>query len=192
MDRSWIFGIGFILIGVIGLTFLPGSRSGPWVWSAGHMGPGMGPGMMGGPGGGIAGTPLKTRYTSNGERIYYTGTSGRTGPLRFQGGPMWLAMHGGGCVNCHGIGGRGGVPVMMGTAIPSDIRYAVLTEKEAHAHGKEGGAEEAHPPYTDALIKRAVTRGLNPAGKPLDWTMPRWEMTEEDLNDLIAYLKALH
>ena len=104
---------------------------------------------------------------------------------------MWLAMHGGGCVSCHGINGRGGVPVMMGTAIPADIRYTVLTEKGAHGHSKEE-EEEEHPPYTDALIKRAITEGLNPAGKPLDWTMPRWEMTEEDLNDLIAYVKTVH
>lgn len=186
-DRSWIFGIGFILIGVIGLAILAQSRSGPWIWSAGQMGPG----MMGGPGRGIAGTPPKTRYASNGERIYSTGVSERTGPLRFQGGPIWLAMHGGGCVSCHGIRGRGGEPVMMGTAIPSDIRYAVLTEMEGHAHETEGEEEEAHPPYTDEVLKRAITRGLDPAGKPLDWTMPRWEMSEQDLNDLIAYLKRL-
>jgi mono/diheme cytochrome c family protein len=76
---------------------------------------------------------------------------------------------------------------MMGTKLPSDIRYSALTEKEPHAHG----TEEAHSPYTDELIKRAITQGMNPAGKSLDWTMPRWEMTEEDLNDLIAYLRTL-
>lgn len=25
----------------------------------------------------------------------------------------------------------------------------------------------------------------------VDWTMPRWQMTEEDQNDLLAYLKTL-
>ncbi|MFQ5741480.1 MAG: c-type cytochrome, partial [Acidobacteriota bacterium] len=104
------------------------------------------------------------------------------------GGPMWLAMHGGGCVNCHGVHGRGGVPVPMGTKLPPDIRYKLLTEKEPHAHG----AGEGHPVYTDELIKRAITQGLNPVGKPLDSTMPRWQMTDEDLSDLIAYLKTLH
>jgi mono/diheme cytochrome c family protein len=75
---------------------------------------------------------------------------------------------------------------MMGTAIPADIRYAALTAKDGHDKG-----EEAHPPYSDALIARAITQGIDPAGKPLDWTMPRWQMTEEDRNDLIAYLKTL-
>jgi cytochrome c oxidase subunit II len=181
MNRSAIMGIILILIGTVGLLLLaPGM--GPWSWGPGMMGPG----MMGGPGG----LPLKTTYASNGERIYYTGVSERARPIRFDGGPPWLMMHGGGCVSCHGIEGRGGVPVMMGTAIPADIRYAALTEDEGHGHDKEEG-EEAHPPYTDELIKRAITQGLNPADKPLDQTMPRWQMTEEDLNDLIAYLKTL-
>jgi len=57
----------------------------------------------------------------------------------------------------------------------------------AHAYG----LEQLLPRYMDALIDRAITQGINPAGKSLDWTMLRWEMTEEDLNDLIAYLKTL-
>lgn len=186
MNRSATIGIILIVIGVLGLKFV-GSGFGPGYWGPGMMGPGMmGPGgwgMMGGPGG----VPLKTRYASNGERIYYTGVSEQTGPIPLRGGPPWLAMHGGGCVNCHGVSGRGGVPVMMGTGIPADIRYAALTEEEAHAKSKE----EAHPPYSDELIKRAITQGVDPAGKSLDWTMPRWQMSEQDLNDLIAYLKTL-
>ena len=72
---------------------------------------------------------------------------------------------------------------MMGTAIPTNIRYNVLTGKEKESK------EEEH--YTDALIKRAITQGLDPDGKPLDWTMPRWQMSEDDLNALIEYLKTL-
>ncbi len=48
-----------------------------------------------------------------------------------------------------------------------------------------------HPPYTDALIQRAITQGLDPAGEPLDWTMPRWQMADQGLNDLLAYPKTL-
>ncbi len=130
----------------------------------------------------------KRLFTSNGERIYITGVSERTGRIPFQKGPMWLRMHGGSCANCHGATGKGGVPVMMGTAIPSDIRYKTLTVKEHH-HEEE--KEEEHPPYTDELIRRAITRGLNPAGEPFDLTMPRFIMTKEDLDDVIEYLKTL-
>jgi cytochrome c oxidase subunit 2 len=127
------------------------------------------------------------RFKSPGERVYYTGIGVNGYPIPFYGGPMWLRMHGGGCVSCHGVHGRGGVPVMMGTAIPTDIRYKALTGKEEHVHG--GKEEEAH--YTDVLIKRAITQGLDDEGELLDWTMPRWQMTEADLNAIIEYLKTL-
>jgi cytochrome c oxidase subunit 2 len=127
------------------------------------------------------------RFKSLGERISYTGIGINGYPIPFYGGPMWLRMHGGGCVSCHGVHGRGGVPVMMGTAIPTDVRYKALTGKEKHVHrGKE---EEHH--YTDALIKRAITQGLEADGEVMDWTMPRWRMSEADLNVLIEYLKTL-
>jgi mono/diheme cytochrome c family protein len=114
-------------------------------------------------------------FKSLGEQIYSTG-SGTKGRIPFTGGPRWLSIHGGGCVICHGIKGRGGVPVAMGTAIPADITYRKLTVEDH---------------YTDVLIKRAITQGLDEEGKPLNWTMPRWHMSETDLNAVIDYLKTL-
>ncbi|MEE8330051.1 MAG: cytochrome c [Thermodesulfovibrionia bacterium] len=134
-----------------------------------------------------SGTEAKKLSISNGEGIYYTGFNEQESRIEFKEGPMWLRMHGGSCVSCHGETGKGGVSVLMGTATPTDIRYRTLTVEE-HAHG---GVKEEHPRYTDELIKRAVTQGLNPAGKPLDKTMPRYKMTEEDLDDLIEYIKTL-
>jgi hypothetical protein len=64
---------------------------------------------------------------------------------------------------------------MMGAAIPADI-----TSQELMADH-----------YTDALVKRAITQGIDEDGKPLDWTMPRWQMSEADLNALLDYLKKL-
>ena len=176
--------LSLVLIAVGGAGLLLISSGGAWGpgWAPG---PGMmGPGMMGG---WFPGRYVKAHYESNGERIYYTGVSGRTGQIPVSGGPMWVRMHGAGCVACHGLRGRGGVPVMMGTAIPSDIRYEALT-KEKHEAGE--GRQE-HPPYTDLLIKRAITEGLDPAGNSLDWTMPRWRMAPEDLADVVAFLKSL-
>ncbi len=121
---------------------------------------------------------------SNGQLIYFTGRNDRGERIPFDGGPMWLYMHGGSCAACHGADGRGGAPVMMGTEMPSDIRYHHLLEEE-HEEGEE------HPPYTDELIKRALTHGLNPAGEPLDLTMPRWRMSERDVDDLLEFLKTL-
>jgi hypothetical protein len=127
------------------------------------------------------------RFKSPGEQIYYSGIGSNGYHIFRYGGPMWIRMHGGGCISCHGIHGKGGVPVMMGTAIPTDIRYEALTGKEKHVHG---GKEQEHH-YTDVLIKRAITQGLAADGKLLDWTMPRWQMSEADLDALIDYLKTL-
>jgi len=190
--RYLILGLTLIALGSAGLLLLfpsngwgPGPSGIPGMMGPGMMGPGMmGPGMMGG---WFAGGYAKARYESNGERIYYTGVSERTGPIQSSGGPMWISMRGGGCVVCHGVRGQGGVPIMMGGAVPSDIRYEALA-KEEH---QEGEGARKHAPYTDALIKRAISEGLDPAGNSLDWTMPRWRMMPEDLEDLVAFLKTL-
>jgi hypothetical protein len=40
-------------------------------------------------------------------------------------------------------------------------------------------------------VKQAITEGINPAGEPLDEEMPRWSMSQDDLDDLIDFLKTL-
>lgn len=130
------------------------------------------------------GQPPQMQYSSNGEMIYYTGVDERGEQIVPSGGPMWLYSHGGSCVSCHGEDGRGGRAVMMCSEVPADIRYSALTEEMEH------GGEE-HEPYNESTVKRAITQGINPAGEELDQCMPRWEMSEEDLEDLILFLKEL-
>ena len=145
----------------------------------------MGSGMMGGGmmSSGMMGNGYsKDSFSSNGERIFYTGIDSTGRRIGFEGGPMWLYMRGGSCVNCHGTNGKGGVPVMMGTAIPADLTNLFIT----HSHG-----DGKMVPYTDDLLKKAITKGINANGESLDSTMPRWYMPEKDSNDLVAYIKAL-
>jgi mono/diheme cytochrome c family protein len=125
-------------------------------------------------------------YRSNGERIYHTGISERTGRIEIQGGPPWLRTHGGGCIACHGPDGQGGI-TFADSAVSADIRYSSLTS-EKHRNGMN---QHGHKPYDNTLIMRAITKGIDPAGKALHWIMPRWKMSEEDLNDIIEYLKFL-
>ncbi|MCL7412177.1 MAG: cytochrome c [ANME-2 cluster archaeon] len=166
-DRTLLIAILMILVGVGGLLFFtydsPGNLKPVW------------------------GSDLKTDFRSNGERIYYTGYNDLGERIQTTLGPMWLYMHGGGCVDCHGTNGRGGVPVMMSWEIPPDITYDALTGE----HSAEHGEEEEHPPYTNETIKIAIKDGLNPAGEPLEPTMPRWQMSDTDLNDVLEYLKTL-
>jgi cytochrome c oxidase subunit 2 len=130
---------------------------------------------------------LSDRPLSNGERIYLTGTS-RTGPgitARMEGmqaaPPRMLS-----CAACHGEDGRGRQVrmMMMGTFATPNIRWSHLTEAE-HEEAEE------HPPYDEETLRQAITCGVDPAGHPLDWQMPRWQMTESQLDDLVAYLKTL-
>lgn len=144
-------------------------------------------GMMGAP----ISTPsledIRAEFDSNGEMIFYTGTNENGDWIQFDGGPRWIYMHGGACVSCHGEGGKGGVvPHMCYEEAPS-ITYHDLTEEE-HA---EEGEEEAHPPYTDETIKKAITEGIEPDGEELDPCMPRWQISEADMDDLLEYLKTL-
>jgi len=145
----------------------------------------MGSGMMGGGmmSSGMMGNGYsKDSFSSNGERVYYTGIDSTGRRIGFEGGPMWLTMRGGSCVNCHGTNGKGGVPVMMGTEIPEDLTNLYAP----HSQG-----DEKMVPYNDDLLKRAITKGIDANGESLDPTMPRWYMPEKDLNDLVAYIKTL-
>jgi mono/diheme cytochrome c family protein len=126
---------------------------------------------------------------NNGEVIYYYGYNNQGEAIPHQGGPHWLYMHGGSCVDCHGPDGRGGVPVMMLSELPPDIRYETLISEEHH-HG-EGETDEHEIPYTDELIIRAIREGIEADGEVMDRDMPRWDLPDDDAKDLLEYLKML-
>jgi cytochrome c oxidase subunit 2 len=128
----------------------------------------------------------RDRFTSNGERVYFTATSSSGDPISYEGGSSGGMMMGRlACASCHGENGRGGRVTMQQTFEAPDITWPALTA----AHQGEGEME--HPPYTEETVKRAITQGVDPAEKPLESPMPRWRMSERDLDDLVAYLKTL-
>jgi mono/diheme cytochrome c family protein len=131
------------------------------------------------------GTTFPREFASNGQRIYFVARSMSGKSITFTGGPHWFRMHGGSCVSCHGPDGRGGMRVPMTNQIAPDIRYPTLT---SDGHGIEGN--QKHSAYTDETLRRAITKGLDPKGRPLDDAMPRWSMSERDLDNLIDYLKS--
>lgn len=138
----------------------------------------------------------KSSYESNGERIYLTGVDEdgnliipTSAPSSFT--HMWRMMRPVACVHCHGIDGKGGFTFPDGTK-SADIRWKTLTsEKHAEKEKEAGEEEEEHPPFTEATFKKAVTEGIEPNGERLSAYMPRWKVSDKDLDDLIAYLKKL-
>jgi len=129
-------------------------------------------------------------YDSNGERIYFTSQSASGESITYSGSIRM--MHSVTCANCHGPDGRGGrVNMMMWSFESPDITWSKLTEEEHHEEDSNGDNHEEHPPYNEETLKLAITRGINPAGEPLDDEMPRWKMSARDLNDLIDFIKTL-
>ena len=182
-----ILAVFMVFLGALATSAIAGCSSSDNSNSGGMMGgsgsstmPGSGSnaspggGMMGGSGSGTNG------YSSVGERIYLTGVGAdgqrisRTAPAVSQGS---LMMGGGGCGSCHGAGGQGGtIKMMTGTAVEApDITYDALVS--------EG--------FTDVTIGQAIRDGLDESGTPLEDAMPRWQMSDTDVGEVIAYLKQL-
>ena len=95
-------------------------------------------------------------------------------------------MGGGGCISCHGVHGRGGTGDDGDSHADGHSIQGPHRERETCPWGQ---GKEYH--YADYLIKGAITQGLEADGEVMDWTMPRWQMSEADLNALIEYLKTL-
>jgi len=85
------------------------------------------------------------------------------------------------CANCHGAEGHGGtVHIRMYSFDVPDITWPTLT-----------GQYEDHQPFTEETVKQAITQGVDPAGNSLEYPMPRWQMSAQDITDLVAYIKTL-
>ncbi|HEB13315.1 MAG TPA: cytochrome c [Actinobacteria bacterium] len=138
-------------------------------------------------GGVFDGPDGSSSYSSLGQRIYFFGRGENNRLISYRNGPQWLQMHGGSCVSCHGEDGEGEIPLMMTDQQAPSIKWKALTEEDHNEH--EG--EEKHALYTQETIKRAITKGLDPAGQELDLAMPIWEMNKKELNALIGFLKKL-
>lgn len=124
----------------------------------------------------------KSSYQSTGERIYLTGKSNANSPIVAIGGHHHMQMHGGSCATCHGPDREGGKRMW-----PSFwVTAPALT---AHAlSGDHSGDGHDHDTYDENSLKRAIIEGIRPDGETLDELMPRWQMSDQDLNALVHYL----
>src|SRR5215510_1835611 len=117
-------------------------------------------------------TPQERR----GQQIYLQGTSpaGRTltAVLNKEGAEVPASVLP--CANCHGHDGRG---KPEGGIVPSNITWEALTTPYGVTHF----SGRAHPPYTEQLLQRAVTMGVDPADNPLHPAMPRYRLSHQDL-----------
>ena len=108
------------------------------------------------------------------------------------------------CVNCHRRSGygssEGGNYVLPVTATslfnPRDLDRANLFKKLFKEYQPKRFTARIHmpqmrPAYTDDSLATAIREGIDPAGNRLDPLMPKYRLSDQDMANLIAYLKTL-
>ncbi len=131
-------------------------------------------------------------FDSNGEQIYFTGANDSGGRITYEKGPVEGMMMGGylACASCHGPDARGGRHVMhMQVMDAPDIRWSNLVSEEEAEHSDD--EHEHGSEYSFELFRQAVVNGEHPDGEPLFEDMPRWNISDKDLADLMKYLMSI-
>jgi hypothetical protein len=72
-----------------------------------------------------------------------------------------------------------------------DIRWSTLASDAHGGHGGDDEHAESEIAYDESSFILAVIEGRSPSGERLSTDMPRWQMSDSDLTDLIAFLKTL-
>jgi ABC-type branched-subunit amino acid transport system substrate-binding protein len=88
------------------------------------------------------------------------------------------------CAGCHGLRGEGKTE---GGVTAGNLTWSNLTRPYGHTHP----SGRKHSAFNEKLFTRALVQGVDPTGNQLAVAMPRYEMSPEDISDLIAYLKRI-
>jgi ABC-type branched-subunit amino acid transport system substrate-binding protein len=128
-------------------------------------------------------TPSLSETESRGKRIYELGIGRREISVHLYGTRLGGNATEFPCIRCHGEDGSGG---SEGGVFIADIKPSALSTPAGHK--KSIGLR---PAYTPVLLARAVRKGINPAGSKLHPLMPRYQIVDDDLRDLLTYLSRL-
>lgn len=121
-----------------------------------------------------------------GRQIYFEGTSRSGGSIEAYVGEDLTEVPGSvaTCASCHGPDGRGRPEAGV---IPSDVTWDYLMKPYGHTDTWD----RRHPAFTVETLKESIVLGRDPAGNRLDSSMPIYSMTDQDLDDLVAYMRRL-
>lgn len=86
------------------------------------------------------------------------------------------------CAGCHGVKAQG---ITEGGVTAGPLTWSHLTKP--YGHTDEGGRK--HGAFSETSFVRMLAAGLDPAGNKLAVAMPTYRMSQEDMANLIAYLK---
>jgi hypothetical protein len=133
-----------------------------------------------------------------GESIYLRGVLPSGAPLEGKRQAAGLTASGAdaACVSCHQRSGLGTYEgYNFDVTIPPIAGAYLFHTREAHS--KEAvlpyvaWMHSNRDPYTDATLARAIREGLDSQGRPLSALMPRFALSDADMDSLIEYLKQL-
>ncbi len=117
-------------------------------------------------------------FDTNGERIYFTGTTDSGSDIDYDGGPGSGAMMMGGrltCATCHGTDARGGTHRMhMETMEAPNIRWIALVGEDEHTDEDDADGDDHSRSYGFEAFRAAGERkqqGSRPRLPP--WSGPR-------------------
>jgi len=122
-------------------------------------------------------------FSSNGERIYYTGKSQTGSVITYQSGTMHAQMHRTSCASCHGNDREGKRLYPRFWIVAPPLARQALFQEHDDGHGDHQG-------YDKESLMRAISQGIDPSGGKLNSAMPRWQMSEDDMDDLVNFLTA--
>ncbi|MBI5100763.1 MAG: ABC transporter substrate-binding protein [Nitrospirae bacterium] len=129
-----------------------------------------------------AGSPLE----NEGRKIYFFGAS-PSGPAitgYFGRGLIEIQGQGAACAGCHGYDGKGRPESGIE---PTNITWKYLMKSGGHIH-PDG---TVHPAFTKESLRSYLRDGIYPGGKRGDPAMPVYDMSDKDMDALIAYLSVL-
>ena len=93
------------------------------------------------------------------------------------------------CGRCHR---RSGIGAPEGQNVAPPVVGEILFNPLRIPTSKPPLSPELRPAYTDETLKRAIREGISSTGEPLGPLMPRYPLSDEQLDDLIAYLNTLN
>jgi len=98
------------------------------------------------------------------------------------------------CVNCHQRSGLGSIEGRI-TVPPIAGQYLFFNPNTPSSADLDlafvEGMRLYRPPYTKKTLARAIRDGIGADGKPLNYMMPHFAMSDDQMASLIAYLKQL-
>lgn len=119
-----------------------------------------------------------------GKEIYLRGTSPSGREITGRVGEIDVPASTVSCAGCHGLRGEGKTE---GGVTAGNLTWPHLSKPYGHTHptGRRHGA------FTDSSFIRAVVNGVDSDGNNLQVVMPRYNLSAEDMADLIAYVKRI-